>query len=57
VGRVVKPQGLRGEVVEANPASDLLVLSGGALVPLCFVVDRQAGRLTVEVPPGLLELR
>lgn len=42
--------------VEANPASDLLVLDGGALVPLCFVVDRAPGRLTVDVPPGLFDL-
>ena len=43
--------------VEANPASDLLVLGDGALVPLHFVVERSPGRLTVDVPPGLLELR
>ena len=43
--------------VEANPASDLLVLTDGALVPLHFVVERQPGRLIVEVPPGLLDLR
>lgn len=42
--------------VEANPASDLLVLDGGALVPMCFVTEKQAGRLTVDLPPGLLEL-
>jgi 16S rRNA processing protein RimM len=42
--------------VEANPASDLLVLEGGALVPLRFVVDRVPGvRLTAEVPEGLVE--
>lgn len=48
----------RGKVtaVEANPASDLLVLDTGALVPLRFVVDRAGGRLTVEVPSGLFEL-
>jgi 16S rRNA processing protein RimM len=44
------------EAVEANPASDLLVLSGGGLVPLRFVVDRQPGRLTADVPQGLLDL-
>ena len=47
-----------GEVVavEANPASDLLVLDGGALVPLRFVVERDpGGRLTAEVPEGLVE--
>ncbi|MGC8626680.1 MAG: ribosome maturation factor RimM [Acidimicrobiales bacterium] len=42
--------------VEANPASDLLVLDNGALVPMCFVTGKQAGRLTVDLPPGLLEL-
>jgi 16S rRNA processing protein RimM len=42
--------------VEANPASDLLVLSGGALIPLRFVTDHQPGRLTVDPPAGLLDL-
>ena len=41
--------------VEANPASDLLVLDGGGLVPLRFVVDRQAGKVTVDPPEGLLD--
>jgi 16S rRNA processing protein RimM len=40
--------------VEVNPASDLLVLDGGGLVPLTFVVDRAEGRITVDVPDGLL---
>jgi 16S rRNA processing protein RimM len=44
------------EAVEANPASDLLVLGDGRLIPLRFIVARQPGRLTAEVPPGLLEL-
>jgi 16S rRNA processing protein RimM len=44
------------EAVEANPASDLLVLADRRLIPLRFVVDRQPGRLVVELPPGLLEL-
>jgi 16S rRNA processing protein RimM len=44
------------ESVEANPASDLLVLADGRLIPLHFVTDRAPGRLTVEVPEGLLEL-
>jgi 16S rRNA processing protein RimM len=39
-----------------NPASDLLELEGGALVPLRFVIDHtRPGRLVVEVPPGLLD--
>lgn len=43
------------EAVEANPASDLLVLDGGALIPLRFVVDHVPGvRVTVDVPEGLL---
>jgi 16S rRNA processing protein RimM len=44
------------EAVESNPASDLLVLSGGALIPLRFVTRHRPGRLTVDLPPGLLEL-
>jgi 16S rRNA processing protein RimM len=45
------------EAVEANPASDLLVLSDGHLVPLRFVVGHEPGRtVTVEIPDGLLEL-
>ena len=42
--------------VQANPASDLLVLDGGALIPLRFVTDHQPGRVTVDPPEGLLEL-
>jgi 16S rRNA processing protein RimM len=41
--------------VEANPASDLLVLEGGGLVPLRFVVEQRAGEVVVDVPPGLLD--
>jgi 16S rRNA processing protein RimM len=41
--------------VEANPASDLLVLDDGRLVPLTFVTRDDAGRLVVEGPPGLLD--
>ena len=44
------------EVVEANPASDLLVLESGVMVPLNFVVDRsEPGVLVVDAPPGLLD--
>jgi 16S rRNA processing protein RimM len=46
----------RVEAVEANPASDLMVLDTGSLVPLCFVVVAEAGRVVVEVPEGLFEL-
>lgn len=42
--------------VEANPAHDLLVLDGGALVPVTFIVDRSEGRVIVDVPDGLLDL-
>jgi 16S rRNA processing protein RimM len=41
--------------IEANPASDLLVLEDGALVPLTFVVASEAGKLTVDAPPGLFD--
>src|SRR3954471_7741066 len=42
--------------VEANPASDLIVLDGGGLIPLRFVVAHEPGRVTVDPPAGLLEL-
>ena len=41
--------------VEANPASDLLVLGDGRLVPLAFVVESSEGRVVVDVPAGLLD--
>lgn len=42
--------------VEANPASDLLVLEGGALIPLRFVTALEPGQqVTVDVPAGLLD--
>lgn len=43
------------EAVEANPASDLLVLDGDRLVPLHFVVAHEPGLLTVDVPEGLFD--
>jgi 16S rRNA processing protein RimM len=48
----------RGQVtaVVANPASDLLELASGALVPLRFLVRRDAGTLVVDVPEGLFDL-
>jgi 16S rRNA processing protein RimM len=46
----------RVEAVEANPASDLLVLGDGRLIPLRFVVDAGERGLTVELPDGLLDL-
>ncbi len=47
----------RGRVaaVEANPASDLLVLDSGALVPLTFVVATEPEAIRVEVPDGLFD--
>ena len=42
--------------IEANPASDLLVLDSGALIPSVFVVSAEAGRVTVDLPEGLLDL-
>ena len=44
------------EAIQANPASDLLVLDGGQLVPLRFVVSQEPGRVVIDPPPGLLEL-
>ena len=44
------------EAVEDNPASDLLVLSTGHLVPLVFMVEHVAGEVVVIDPPeGLLD--
>jgi 16S rRNA processing protein RimM len=54
-GAAGEPRG-RVEAVEANPASDLLVLDSGALVPLRFVVSAGEGRVVVDVPEGLFDL-
>ena len=43
------------EAVQANPASDLLVLESGALVPLTFLVEQTEDRLVVDVPDGLFD--
>jgi 16S rRNA processing protein RimM len=48
----------RGVVVdvEANPASDLMVLDSGSLVPLTFVVSVEAHhRVEIDAPEGLFE--
>lgn len=37
-----------------NPASDLLELESGRLVPLTFVVEHGPRRLVVDAPPGIL---
>jgi 16S rRNA processing protein RimM len=44
--------------VEANPASDLLVLESGGLIPVRFVTrhDAAAAVVEVDIPDGLLEL-
>jgi ribosomal 30S subunit maturation factor RimM len=41
--------------VEANPASDLLVLESGGLIPLTFLVEHRDGRVVVDIPEGLLD--
>jgi 16S rRNA processing protein RimM len=48
----------RVEAVEANPASDLLVLESGGLIPVRFVTghDAAAGTVDVDIPEGLLDL-
>ncbi len=48
----------RVAAVEPNPASDLLVLDSGVLIPVRFVTahDPEASTLVVDVPEGLLEL-
>jgi 16S rRNA processing protein RimM len=57
--RVVDVDGVaRGAViaVEANPASDLLVLDGGGLVPVDFVVRRDDdGTVVIDPPAGLFD--
>ncbi len=56
---VVDALGVRRGVVvgvEANPASDLMVLDTGALVPLTFVVALEANRrVEIDAPEGLFE--
>ena len=42
--------------VEENPAADLLVLDGGTLIPMTFVVESGGGRVVVDLPEGLLDL-
>lgn len=45
----------RVAAVEANPAHDLLVLDGGGLVPMVFVVEQRDGRVVIDPPDGLLD--
>jgi 16S rRNA processing protein RimM len=42
--------------VVANPASDLMELESGALVPVAFVVDHLPGRVTIDPPDGLFDI-
>ncbi len=60
VGReVVLADGTRMGVVtevEANPASDLLVLDTGALVPVVFIITTDTDRVTIDPPEGLFDL-
>ena len=46
----------RCTAVVENPASDLLELESGALIPLVFHVEHGDGRVVVDPPPGLLDL-
>lgn len=39
--------------IEANPASELMVLDSGSLVPTVFIVELREDRIVVEVPDGL----
>jgi 16S rRNA processing protein RimM len=43
------------DAVEANPASDLLVLHNGTLIPLTFVVRQTHGQITIDPPAGLTD--
>ncbi len=49
------------EALEANPASDILVLDSGVLVPLIFLTNdasdcRKTGSLHAAIPEGLVEI-
>jgi 16S rRNA processing protein RimM len=48
----------RVSAVEANPASDLMVLESGGLIPVHFVIGHDAaeGTVDVDIPEGLLDL-
>jgi 16S rRNA processing protein RimM len=55
---VATPDGVRhGRCVSivANPASDLIELDGGTLIPTVFVTGLADGVVTVDVPDGLLD--
>lgn len=42
--------------VVANPASDLLELDSGALVPVVFITSRTADTVVIDPPDGLFDL-
>jgi 16S rRNA processing protein RimM len=42
--------------VQGNPASDLLVLDTGALVPVVFITEQEPGRVVIDPPEGLFDL-
>ncbi len=55
--RLVTPDGQdHGEIttVLSNPASDLMELADGRLVPMVFYVSHDQDTVTVDVPDGLL---
>jgi len=57
--RVVDQHGVdHGEVVEllVNPASDLLALENGSLVPVRFIESTTDDEILVDTPPGLFEV-
>ncbi|HEY2813431.1 MAG TPA: ribosome maturation factor RimM [Acidimicrobiales bacterium] len=45
------------DTIEANPASDMLVLDSGALVPATFIVEqRDDATVVIDPPDGLFDL-
>ena len=60
IGRPVRDREGRdlGHVVsvEANPASDLLVLDDDVLIPMTFVVEQHEEVIVVDPPEGLLDV-
>ncbi|MBI4883768.1 MAG: 16S rRNA processing protein RimM [Actinobacteria bacterium] len=43
--------------VLSNPAHDLLELADGSLVPVVFVTSSGNGRIVIDPPPGLFDIR
>jgi 16S rRNA processing protein RimM len=46
----------RCAAIVENPASDLIELESGALIPLVFAVEHGGGRVVVDPPAGLFDL-